>query len=46
MVVVDGRGERTKRIILFCNLEACAACIKVEPWFLQIRFQSIIAAQM
>lgn len=29
---------------LFFNLEACGVFIKVQPQFLQIRFQNIIAA--
>jgi len=39
-------GEKGLGDNLFSNLEVCGVCIKVQLQFLQIRFQSIIAAQI
>lgn len=41
-----GGGEKGPGDNLLCNLEVCGVCSKVQPQFLQIRFQSIIAAQI
>lgn len=37
-------GEEGPGDHLFFNFEACGVCIKVEPQFLQIGFQNVIAA--
>lgn len=40
MVVLDeGLGDN-----LFCILKVCVVCIKVQPQFLEIRFQTVVAA--